>query len=407
MMGALAQPEAGAGGDDREAARLHAPGEHHLRQPARGARRPRPAGQRVEAGRRPARARSSHNFRAAAHDAVPTITRPQTRSSAGRARQNDLIELTRDAVPAREGRRRHRLARLRQRTPPPTTSQAADNNFTQGALGESICALQNGLPSLSFFRPYTPELVGWFNDFGTSGVVDANGGIGRIGTTFNTFSVSGPIPGLPATPLHAARPADRRPSVRRSTAINAQRRCPGASSATPATARPRSPTAATSRPARRAAIPARCRPGHEADRRYTRRRARRRRRLVGHRASAGADDTPHLQDRDVQRVRARQRLRRADRRRQRRVRHRPRHQRQEARRRDRRAHGPARGARQGHHLRVRAAVADRRVLHRLLRPKGPPLPDGGDDPRQPRHRDGAARPRRRTRCASPTATASR
>jgi phospholipid/cholesterol/gamma-HCH transport system substrate-binding protein len=108
--------------------------------------------------------------------------------------QNDLVELTRDAVP---------LARAGVGTGSPNCGsnpstdylKAADNNFTQGALGESLCSLRNGLPSLAFFRPYTPELVGWFNDFGTSGVVDANGGMGRIGTTLNPFSVS--TPGFP------------------------------------------------------------------------------------------------------------------------------------------------------------------------------------------------------------------
>ncbi len=38
--------------------------------------------------------------------------------------------------------------------------KAADRNFTQGAFGESVCSLRNGLPNLSFFRSYTPELVG-------------------------------------------------------------------------------------------------------------------------------------------------------------------------------------------------------------------------------------------------------
>ena len=134
-----------------------------------------------------------HVFRGAARDAVPTITgldRIVTRPGP----QNDLTALTRDAVP---------LAKAGVGTGSPDCGQnpttdytaAVDANTTQGALGESTCALKNGLPSLAFFRPYTPELVGWFNDFGTSGVVDANGGIGRIGTTINTFSFS--TPGFP------------------------------------------------------------------------------------------------------------------------------------------------------------------------------------------------------------------
>ena len=59
----------------------------------------------------------------------------------------------------------------------------------QGALPESSTALHDSLDELAFFRAYSPELTGWFDDFGHSGVVDANGGLGRIGTTFNTFSL--------------------------------------------------------------------------------------------------------------------------------------------------------------------------------------------------------------------------
>jgi phospholipid/cholesterol/gamma-HCH transport system substrate-binding protein len=136
-------------------------------------------------------------FRGAARDAVPTI-RSLDQIVARSGPQNDLTELTRDAVPLAK-------AGVGSGSPDcgsnPATdyTAAADNNFTQGALGESTCALRNGLPALSFFRPYTPELVGWFNDFGTSGVVDANGGIGRIGTTINTFSLSSS--GAPQIPL--------------------------------------------------------------------------------------------------------------------------------------------------------------------------------------------------------------
>ncbi len=106
-------------------------------------------------------------FRGAARDAVPTIRSLDAIVSRS-GPQNDLTELTRDAVP---------LARAGVGSGSPDCGQnpatdysaAADGNFTQGALGESTCALTNGLPALAFFRPYTPELVGWFNDFGTSG----------------------------------------------------------------------------------------------------------------------------------------------------------------------------------------------------------------------------------------------
>ncbi len=55
-----------------------------------------------------------------------------------------------------------------------------------------MCSLENSLLNLSFFRAYTPELVGWFDGFGHSGYIDAISGIGRISTAVNTFSLSGP-----------------------------------------------------------------------------------------------------------------------------------------------------------------------------------------------------------------------
>ena len=127
-------------------------------------------------------------FRRAAHDAVPTITDLE-RTIRRPGRQNDLVELTRDAVPLAK-------AAIGSGSPEcgsdPNTDyeRAADSDFTQGAFGETVCSLRNGLPNLAFFRSYTPELVAWFNDFGTSGIQDANGGIGRISTTFNAFSAS-------------------------------------------------------------------------------------------------------------------------------------------------------------------------------------------------------------------------
>jgi phospholipid/cholesterol/gamma-HCH transport system substrate-binding protein len=161
-----------------------------------------------------------HVLRRTAHDAVPTITDLQNIIRRPGS-QNDLIELTRDAVP---------LAKAGVGSGSPTCGanpsidyeQAADNNFTQGALGESLCALRNGLPPLAFFRPYTPELVGWFNDFGTSGVTDANGGVGRIESTLNPFSFS--TPGFPLlTQSGVLTPSQ----ILATLDTNNARRCPG------------------------------------------------------------------------------------------------------------------------------------------------------------------------------------
>ncbi|MDX6583731.1 MAG: phospholipid/cholesterol/gamma-HCH transport system substrate-binding protein, partial [Solirubrobacterales bacterium] len=104
---------------------------------------------------------------------------------------------------------------------PADLKSAQDDNYTQGAFGESVCSLDNSELNLSFFRAYTPELVGWFDDFGHSGFVDAISGIGRVSTSLNAFSTSGPggLPNLldPLTP----------PQLAASLSTGNDQRCPG------------------------------------------------------------------------------------------------------------------------------------------------------------------------------------
>ena len=135
-------------------------------------------------------------LRAAADDAVPTI-RDLDAILRRRGDANDLVDLallqpkltdravgtgTPDCGPGTED--------------PEDLQIPADDDYTQGSFGEAVCSLTNGETNLEFFRAYTPELVGWFDDFGHSGAIDGFGGIGRIETTFNTFTVSTPG-GLP------------------------------------------------------------------------------------------------------------------------------------------------------------------------------------------------------------------
>ena len=102
---------------------------------------------------------------------------------------NDLIELQ-EAQPAL------REAAIGSGSPecgpgpedPEDLQVVADDDYTQGSFGEALCSLRNGHENLTFFRAYTPELVGWFDGFGHSGYVDAIGGVGRVETTVNTFS---------------------------------------------------------------------------------------------------------------------------------------------------------------------------------------------------------------------------
>jgi phospholipid/cholesterol/gamma-HCH transport system substrate-binding protein len=126
-------------------------------------------------------------LRGASRNLVPTV-RDLDRLVRRRGRDNDLVELTRLQVPLSQ----IAIGPVRR----DGTERGPNRPQRRGAFPESTVALRDSLPQLSFLRAYTPELVGWFDDFGHSGIVDANGGVGRISSTFNTFSAS--IPGIPS-----------------------------------------------------------------------------------------------------------------------------------------------------------------------------------------------------------------
>jgi phospholipid/cholesterol/gamma-HCH transport system substrate-binding protein len=148
----------------------------------------------------------THQLRGFATDAVPAINDLE-HIVRRKGPDNDLVELTKLQVP---------LATI---AAGPVNRNGATR---QGALPESAQALIGGLPQLAFLRPYISleGLSGWFDDFGHSGVVDANGGLGRISTTFNAFSVSpGGIPNLIGAPSL--------PSSSTAFDTGNLRRCPG------------------------------------------------------------------------------------------------------------------------------------------------------------------------------------
>jgi phospholipid/cholesterol/gamma-HCH transport system substrate-binding protein len=113
-------------------------------------------------------------LRGFARDAVPTI-RQLNKIIKKPGPANDLVELTGLQVP---------LAEIG--VGPANRNGAA----RPGALPASAQSLRDSLPQLTTLRAYSPELTGWFDDFGHSGFPDAFGGIGRISTTLNTFSAS-------------------------------------------------------------------------------------------------------------------------------------------------------------------------------------------------------------------------
>jgi phospholipid/cholesterol/gamma-HCH transport system substrate-binding protein len=119
-------------------------------------------------------------LRGFARDAVPTVRGLNGVIKAPGA-ANDLIELTALQNP---------LAEI---GVGPVNRNGASR---PGALPASAESLTDSLDPLSMLRAYSPELTGWFDDFGHSGFPDAFGGIGRISTTLNTFTPG--VPGIPA-----------------------------------------------------------------------------------------------------------------------------------------------------------------------------------------------------------------
>lgn len=177
-------------------------------------------------------------LRQLAGDAVPTfrdLTRIIRRPGPG----NDLVELTRGQVPVRDiaigtgfpDCGRFAAEAKRRQADPDLLDVAADGDFTQGAFGEAICSLANGHPQLEFLRAYTGELIGWMDTFSHSGFADAMGGVGRVSTTFNTWSFSphGPA-GITQELLGQILTTDPVPAEDRLELLNhpLTRRCPNA-----------------------------------------------------------------------------------------------------------------------------------------------------------------------------------
>jgi len=152
-------------------------------------------------------------LRGFAVDAVPTVRRLDAVVRRPGA-DNDLVELT---------RLQPRLAKIA------VGPVRRHGKMRIGAFPASQQALTRSLPQLSFFRPYITQeaLSGWFDDFGHSGVYDANGGMGRISTTFNFFTVVGGVPNIFGTPLP---PAQAEADGFRT---NQLQRCPGANERNP------------------------------------------------------------------------------------------------------------------------------------------------------------------------------
>jgi phospholipid/cholesterol/gamma-HCH transport system substrate-binding protein len=69
-----------------------------------------------------------------------------------------------------------------------------------GAFPAARRALPGISRQLAFQRPYAPELLGWFDDFSTTGQYDALGGFSRSGVQFNAFTFTSDTQLVPVPP---------------------------------------------------------------------------------------------------------------------------------------------------------------------------------------------------------------
>jgi phospholipid/cholesterol/gamma-HCH transport system substrate-binding protein len=118
---------------------------------------------------------------------------------------NDLIDLTNAQVPLRDIAVRDVRENGKER---------------DGAFPASTEALKQATPQVAYLRPYTVDLLGWFDDFSHSGTYDALGASSRVGIYASAFSlIDGQL-----TPV----PPALRDQVFQATASTDQRnRCPG------------------------------------------------------------------------------------------------------------------------------------------------------------------------------------
>jgi phospholipid/cholesterol/gamma-HCH transport system substrate-binding protein len=141
-----------------------------------------------------------------ARDAAPTL-RDLSRTIRTGGRDNDLVDLlrTQPAVDA-------------------IANKTAERNGAQraGAFPATRKAVGEAVPQIGFLRPYAPDLVGWFDDFSTSGMYDALGGFSRAGLQFNGFTVDPSAGALLPVP-----PEVRRQLFSENVQTGRNNRCPG------------------------------------------------------------------------------------------------------------------------------------------------------------------------------------
>src|SRR5436190_2707384 len=149
------------------------------------------------------------------HDLKPTVA--DLRSIVRRpGADNDLTELTRTFGPVASEALDTKNRSVDFGGGPQDVGQ------TEGAFPTSIKAFKDAVPAIAFGRPYTPDFLGWFDDFSTTGSYDALGGISRTMVQFNPTTMENGIPAVIPLPKRAD-------AYKSSVRTYQYKRCPGAS----------------------------------------------------------------------------------------------------------------------------------------------------------------------------------
>jgi phospholipid/cholesterol/gamma-HCH transport system substrate-binding protein len=143
-------------------------------------------------------------LRPLARDARPTLA-DLSRMVRTRGADNDLIDLNRLQPALRDATVRDVQVNGKER---------------EGAFPASVKALEGGAPIFAFFRPYSADFVGWFDDFSHTGIYDALGAASRVGVHASAFTaLNGQLQPVP--------PELRAAAFKAGAQLNQRNRCPG------------------------------------------------------------------------------------------------------------------------------------------------------------------------------------
>jgi phospholipid/cholesterol/gamma-HCH transport system substrate-binding protein len=143
-------------------------------------------------------------LRPLAQDARPTF-RDLSELLKQPGRGNDLIDLTNAQVPLRD------IA---------VRDVKENGKDRDGAFPASTQAIEDATPQVAYLRPYTVDLLGWFDDFSHSGTYDALGASSRVGIYASAFSlIDGQLTPVP--------PALRDQAFKAAATTDQRNRCPG------------------------------------------------------------------------------------------------------------------------------------------------------------------------------------